>query len=457
MGCAQGQTSTPTLAHATASAPTSAGSQFRPAPHPEKPLLLGNEIYPQQKQEGESGKAEPTAESTEIAKPSTGEAVPKFTVHRGRIPAGDDLGMEVMTVAAAKRKALQMPGCKGFCFLNVEKLQSRSLLHGRDENCKVEVFFKSRWELVQSAKPWTAIKVEASDAMLESKSPESVAQHTVKAAAPALTCAGRQCGPALLHEQPLLLGNETNPQLKQDGESRKAEPTVESAEAHHPLQDDVSTAEDSASFVSSAHRSTQSGMREGHERTVQASSPVPTSKSSGSAADLSFTVHKGRIAAGGDMGMEIMTVSEAKRKASEMPGCKGFCFLNTEHCFHGLDENCRVEIFFKSRWELVQVAKPWTAIKLETSGTVLESTSPQSPVSRYLHIGADIGPTSAIDGGVLGEQSPNRGPNVCSLGEFLSSFEDVIKEAQGSPFQYGSPLGKLPEETSTEPTFVSFL
>jgi len=159
MGCVQGKTSAPKQVQNTVPASTLGEPQS-------EPRLLGTEATPHEQHESQSGKAEFSAENTVIAKSSGGSAELTFTSHKGCIPAGDDLGKEVITVAEAKCKALELAGCKGFCFPGV------------DDGRPVEVFFKSTWKLVQVDTPWTAIKLEASDTELVSKSPEAVAQHT---------------------------------------------------------------------------------------------------------------------------------------------------------------------------------------------------------------------------------------------------------------------------------------
>jgi hypothetical protein len=127
-------------------------------------VILGNEATPLENQDGDSSKAELVAESGQIVKPNENTADATFTLHEGCIPAGDDLGKEVMMVGEAKRKASELPGCKGFCFPGV------------DEGRPVEVFFKSSWKLVKVDKPWTAFKLETSDTTLESKSPGNAQQ-----------------------------------------------------------------------------------------------------------------------------------------------------------------------------------------------------------------------------------------------------------------------------------------
>lgn len=126
-----------------------------------------------------------------------------------------------------------------------------------------------------------------------------------------------------LQQKPMLLGNETTPHEKQDGnKSGIAEPIAESSDIATP---------------------------------------------SNSAAEFTFTLHKGCMLAGNDRGKEVMTVAEAKRQASELPGCGGFCFT-------GVDEGGPVEIFFTSGWKLEHV-ESWTAFKLEPCGSAQESKS----------------------------------------------------------------------------------
>jgi len=59
--------------------------------------------------------------------------------------------------------------------------------------------------------------------------------------------------------------------------------------------------------------------------------------------DPQFTVHAGIIPEGGDLLTEKMTLSEAKKKCRELPGCKGFCFTGT-----GVGST--VDVQFKSNW-----------------------------------------------------------------------------------------------------------
>eukprot|EP00746_Dinoflagellata_sp_MGD_P036788 gnl/MRDRNA2_/MRDRNA2_188369_c0_seq1.p1 gnl/MRDRNA2_/MRDRNA2_188369_c0~~gnl/MRDRNA2_/MRDRNA2_188369_c0_seq1.p1 ORF type:complete len:415 (-),score=83.18 gnl/MRDRNA2_/MRDRNA2_188369_c0_seq1:24-1268(-) len=53
---------------------------------------------------------------------------------------------------------------------------------------------------------------------------------------------------------------------------------------------------------------------------------------------------RGKLADGGDIAVEMMTVEDAKRKAAELPGCKGFCFEG-----HDNTEDV-VNVFFKDKW-----------------------------------------------------------------------------------------------------------
>lgn len=54
-----------------------------------------------------------------------------------------------MTVEAAKKKAMEMRNCKGFCFV------------GDKTDGVVEVFFKSKWDINQKDSAWTSYRLEA--------------------------------------------------------------------------------------------------------------------------------------------------------------------------------------------------------------------------------------------------------------------------------------------------------
>lgn len=167
MGCGQSKTSTPAQVQDAASEPSSAVPPSGAAQLQQEPLLLGNETTLHQNQESGSKTSEPAAESMEIPKPNDGGAEPPFTVHEGCIPAGNDLCKEVMMVAEAKRKASELPGCKGFCF------------QGVDGGRPVEIFFKSEWKLIKADTPWTAFKLEDSGTTQESTTaPERSSQQT---------------------------------------------------------------------------------------------------------------------------------------------------------------------------------------------------------------------------------------------------------------------------------------
>lgn len=163
MGCGQGKTSAPAPVQNKAPVPTSTVPQ---SPLDQKPMLLGNETTPHEKQDGnKSGTAEPTVESGDIATPSNSAAEFTFTLHEGCMLAGNDRGKEVMTVAEAKRRASELPGCGGFCFTGV------------DEGGPVEIFFTSGWKL-EPVESWTALKLEAFGSTQEAKSPVRNAQQT---------------------------------------------------------------------------------------------------------------------------------------------------------------------------------------------------------------------------------------------------------------------------------------
>jgi len=73
-----------------------------------------------------------------------------FTMHPGFIKTGGNLHKEVMTVEQAKRKCMELPGCKGFTY------------QGGQTNTLVIVWFKDHWgAVVDEDDPWTSCRIEA--------------------------------------------------------------------------------------------------------------------------------------------------------------------------------------------------------------------------------------------------------------------------------------------------------
>jgi len=68
-----------------------------------------------------------------------------FVEHRGYIPAGDDLLVEIMTIADAKLRCQSLPACKGFS------------LEGKPTDNPVTIWFKNEWALCDSL-GWTSFK-----------------------------------------------------------------------------------------------------------------------------------------------------------------------------------------------------------------------------------------------------------------------------------------------------------
>ena len=65
-----------------------------------------------------------------------------------------------------------------------------------------------------------------------------------------------------------------------------------------------------------------------------------------------------------------MTLENAKKKAAELEGCKGFCFKGSDP-----KEGEKVEVLFKNKFDTKQESNPWTtyevrqdAIKLKLTG-----------------------------------------------------------------------------------------
>lgn len=62
-------------------------------------------------------------------------------------------------------------------------------------------------------------------------------------------------------------------------------------------------------------------------------------------AEPEFTVRTGYISAGGDMHVEVMTVSAARARVGKMPDCRGFCFK-------GPPTDEAVKVFFKDKFDV---------------------------------------------------------------------------------------------------------
>ena len=67
----------------------------------------------------------------------------------GYISEGGDLLMETLTLEEAKRKAVTLRGCRGFCF------------RGPITKEPVEIIFKSKWDNAVGNHQWTSFKLEA--------------------------------------------------------------------------------------------------------------------------------------------------------------------------------------------------------------------------------------------------------------------------------------------------------
>jgi len=85
-----------------------------------------------------------------------------FVKHEGFISKGGDLHLEVMTIEEAKRKAMNLKGCSGFCF------------SGEERAGPMKIFFKSKWDCHGNG--WTAyrrkmiwVKGQVSELELEQK------------------------------------------------------------------------------------------------------------------------------------------------------------------------------------------------------------------------------------------------------------------------------------------------
>jgi hypothetical protein len=80
--------------------------------------------------------------------------------------------------------------------------------------------------------------------------------------------------------------------------------------------------------------------------------------------DARYTEHKGFLLPGDELHEDVMTVSSAKQKALDLPGCVGFSCENQD------DSDAAVQVYFKGRWNL-QAAEDdddneqWRSFKLE--------------------------------------------------------------------------------------------
>jgi hypothetical protein len=88
-----------------------------------------------------------------------------------------------------------------------------------------------------------------------------------------------------------------------------------------------------------------------------------------------FSIHDGFISQGGDLWRAVMTVETAKQNASQIPGCKGFCF-------RGPDTGEAVEIFFKAKWDNQAGETPWTSYKCEEEAIFHSSAPSRAPRPR---------------------------------------------------------------------------
>merc|ERR1712046_163298 len=66
-------------------------------------------------------------------------------------------------------------------------------------------------------------------------------------------------------------------------------------------------------------------------------------------AHLSFSVHRGLLEEGGDIGSDLLTIEEAKVRCRELPGCKGFTFKGNDP-----DSAVPIMCYFKSHFKLSQ-------------------------------------------------------------------------------------------------------
>lgn len=71
-----------------------------------------------------------------------------------------------------------------------------------------------------------------------------------------------------------------------------------------------------------------------------------------------FFKHSGFISDGGDLLMEKMTVRQAKRKATTLPGCRGFCFW-------GEETDKAVDVIFKNHFDINSGWFSWTSFNVE--------------------------------------------------------------------------------------------
>ncbi len=62
-----------------------------------------------------------------------------------------------MTLNDAKKKAVELEGCEGFCFKGFDAEW--------DLEKEVEVVFKNKWDIQQGRNPWTSYKVVRQEAV----------------------------------------------------------------------------------------------------------------------------------------------------------------------------------------------------------------------------------------------------------------------------------------------------
>lgn len=73
-----------------------------------------------------------------------------------------------------------------------------------------------------------------------------------------------------------------------------------------------------------------------------------------------FLRHSGYIAGGGDIETATMTLGDAKRRALELPGCKGFCF---QHHNCNDPHTAALLVYFKDKFDMNDSAD-WTSYSL---------------------------------------------------------------------------------------------
>ena len=82
--------------------------------------------------------------------------------------------------------------------------------------------------------------------------------------------------------------------------------------------------------------------------------------------EVYFIKHDGFISKGGDLHREFMTTSEAKHKALDLEGCRGFCF-------RGESNGGIVDVIFKDKFDSTVGENKWTSYELATSDAAVES------------------------------------------------------------------------------------